>query len=137
MSSIEQIPAAMTWHLRQEAMYPNMSLEEVKLPADEEGVHFGLFDQNRLISVISTFRDGKVMQFRKFATLTAYQHQGYGTKLWLHAIDYAKAEGMHTIWCNARSTLVKYYARFGFVATDEKFSKDGYDFVIMINKLIN
>lgn len=137
MISIEQIPAAMTWHLRHEVMYPDMELESVKLPDDENGVHFGLFDQNQLISVMSTFRDGQVMQFRKFATLASAQGKGYGTELLKYALNYAQTEGIEKVWCNARKNLTAYYNRYGFQETEESFSKDGYDFVIMINKLIN
>ncbi|MEY3678182.1 MAG: hypothetical protein RI924_323 [Bacteroidota bacterium] len=131
MSSIEQIPAGMTWHLRQEVMYPELDLEAVKLPDDEEGTHFGLFDQNQLISVISTFQQANEMQLRKFATQTKFQGKGYGKQLFEHALDFAKSKKVHRIWMNARTNVSGLYERYGFNQTDQTYFKDGYEFVIM------
>jgi GNAT superfamily N-acetyltransferase len=131
MASIEQIPAAMTWHLRQEVMYPEMELEAVKLPDDEEGVHFGLFDQNRLISVISAFENGGEIQLRKFATLNESQGKGYGKQLFEYVLEFAKSKNAKRIWMNARSNVAALYERYGFKKTKQTYFKDGYDFVIM------
>lgn len=131
MSSIEQIPAAMTWHLRQQVMYPDLDLEAVKLPDDEEGIHFGLFDQNRLISVISTFQHQEELQLRKFATLNQFQGQGYGKQLFEYTLDFARSKPIKRIWMNARTNVSALYERYGFKKTEQTFFKDGYDFVIM------
>ena len=131
MASIEQIPAAMTWHLRQEVMYPEMSLEDMMLPDDESGIHFGLFDQNLLISVISTFERGEEMQFRKFATRNEFQGKGYGKQLFEYVLDFARFRGAKRIWLNARTNVSALYERYGFLKTEKTYFKDGYDFVIM------
>lgn len=131
MSAIEQIPAAMTWHLRHEVMYPEMDLEAVKLPDDEEGVHFGLFDENRLISVISTFEHGGEIQLRKFATRNEFQGKGYGKQLFEFVLDFAKSKNMERVWMNARTNVAGLYERYGFEKTEQTYFKDGYDFVIM------
>ena len=39
------------------------------LQDDEDGLHFGLFNKEKLVSVVSLFIDGEEAQFRKFATL--------------------------------------------------------------------
>ncbi len=131
MASIEQIPAAMTWHLRQEVMYPDFELEQVKLPDDEDGIHFGLFDQNQLISVISTFQQGAEMQLRKFATRNEFQGQGYGKQLFEYVLDFSKSKKVKRIWMNARTNVSGLYERYGFQKTEQTYFKDGYDFVIM------
>ncbi len=131
MVQIEQIFPSLTWEIRHKVMYPEMSLDNVKLPEDEKGIHFGLFDHIQLISITSTFKSGEEMQFRKFATLAEYQHQGYGSKLLKYIIDFAKAEGCKRLWCNARKNASTFYSNFGFRETDITFFKDGYDFVIM------
>ncbi len=131
MFSIEQIRHEVTWKLRHEVMYPEMNFESVKLPEDDQGIHFGLFDQNHLISVISTFRKGDVMQFRKFATANEFQGQGYGTKLFDYVLEFAKTEGLKKIWLNARTNVSGFYERYEFRQTNQTYFKDGYDFVIM------
>ena len=112
-------------------MYPNWSIEEVQLANDFEGIHFGLFDKNILISVVSTFITEDTMQFRKFATLDSEQGKGYGSLLIAHIIQFAKDEHCKRMWCNARCNASAFYAKFGFTETKRKFHQDGHDFVIM------
>jgi GNAT superfamily N-acetyltransferase len=131
LASIEQITPELTWPLRQVVMYPNWSIEEVQLANDFEGIHFGLFDNNVLISVVSTFIKEDSMQFRKFATLHSEQGKGYGSLLLSHIIQFAKDEGCGRMWCNARCNASAFYAKFGFTETERKFNQDGHDFVIM------
>jgi len=131
MASIEQIPAAMTWYLRQEVMYPDFDLEQVKLPDDEEGIHFGLFDQNQLISVISTFQRGNEMQLRKLATRNEFQGRGYGKQMIEFVLEFARSKSIERVWMNARTNVSGLYERYEFQKTEQTYFKDGYDFVIM------
>lgn len=50
---IKEIPASETWPLRHKVMWPNKPLDFVVLPIDEEGIHYGLFENKILVSVIS------------------------------------------------------------------------------------
>lgn len=131
MASIEQITPELTWPLRQAVMYPSWSIDEVKLANDFEGIHFGLYDNNTLISVVSTFISENSLQFRKFATLSSEQGKGYGGLLLAHIIQFAKNEHCSRMWCNARCNASAFYAKFGFTETEQKFHQDGHDFVIM------
>ena len=131
MASIEQIPAAMTWHLRQEVMYPDFDPEQVKLPDDEEGIHFGLFDQNQLISVISTFQRGNEMQLRKLATRNEFQGRGYGKQMIEFVLEFTRSKSIERVWMNARTNVSGLYERYEFQKTEQTYFKDGYDFVIM------
>ncbi|WP_432713195.1 GNAT family N-acetyltransferase [Pedobacter sp.] len=128
---IEQIHPALTWRIRQEAMYPDLPLSTVKLDNDLEGIHFGLYADDQLTTVISIFEEGDVCQFRKFATLPEAQRKGYGKLLLQHIISYVKEHGAHQLWCNARVNVAPFYAQFGFRETNERYFKNGYDFVIM------
>lgn len=134
---IEQIRQELTWRIRHEAMYPDKPLDIVKLEGDSEGIHFGLFAGDQLCSVVSLFHEGEVYQFRKFATLPAYQGKGYGSLLLQHIIDYIRQRGGSKIWCNARNTASTFYQRFGFTETDQRYQKLGLDFVIMELQLNN
>lgn len=131
MSHIEQIPPELTWRIREQVLYPGKDPEYSKLPEDYDGMHFGLFDQNTLISVVSLFRHETGMQFRKFATLNEFQGKGYGTELLDHLIETAKTEGCERVWCNARKSASGFYGKFGFLETEITFNKYGHDYVIM------
>ena len=128
---IEQIPPYLTWKIRHKVMYPELDFEKVILPNDEDGIHLGLFDDNTLISVVSLFRTGDSMQFRKFATLSEYQHKGYGSEILRYLLENSKNEGCDRIWCNARRSAMGFYSKFGFIETGKTSKANGHDYVII------
>jgi predicted GNAT family N-acyltransferase len=135
MTQIEQIRHELTWSLRQKELYPGLPIHEMKLNEDLEGIHFGLFQDNQLISVVSVFDKDNSLQFRKFATSKEYQHKGYGTALLNYIIAYAIQEKKSSIWCNARVSATGFYKKFGFTETDEKFNRSGINYIIMKKEL--
>lgn len=128
---IKQIKTSETWSLRHQVMWPGRSIDYVKLPEDEQGIHYGLFVSGGLISVISLFITQEEAQFRKFATLTSAQGKGYGTRLLSHLITQAEYKGIKRLWCNARIDKTAYYRRFGMTPTQTTFSKGGIDYMVM------
>lgn len=131
MSHIEQIPPELTWRIRRQVLYPDQKFEKAILDNDDDGMHLGLFYENKLISVVSLFRKENEMQLRKFATIEEYQGRGFGTELLKYLIEIAETENCERIWCNARKNASGFYAKFGFAETDKAYHKDGHDFVIM------
>lgn len=134
---IEQIRDDLTWRIRRDAMYPGEPLEAVKLEDDKNGMHFGLFADDQLVTVVSLFNEGTIYQFRKFATVVKAQGKGYGSFLLTHIISYAKEHGATRIWCNARVSAMPFYRKFGFTATGQQFSRRQIDFVMMELQLDN
>jgi len=116
-------------------MYPELNFDKVILPNDEDGIHLGLFDDNTLISVVSLFRTEDSMQFRKFATLSEYQHKGYGSEILRYLLEYSKNERCDHIWCNARRSASGFYSKFGFLETNKTSTANGHDYVIMEREL--
>ncbi len=131
MISIKQIEAKQAWPIRHKVMYPEKEFDGIKLPNDAEGLHFGLFEYDQLISVVSFFNDGDSAQFRKFATLDEKQGGGYGSKLLKFIIDYCKTSGIKKLWCNARKSALGFYKKFGFVETGKTFSDGDQNFAII------
>lgn len=131
MYQIEQIHPALTWRIRHEAMYPDMPYDSVKLPNDDQGIHFALYAGEQLSTVVSLFENGEVCQLRKFATLPEFQGMGYGSLLLEHIIGFIRETGAKKLWCNARVNAAGFYAKFGFVETNKTYSENGFDFVIM------
>lgn len=128
---IKEIEASDTWDLRHRIMWPEKSIDYVKLDEDKDGVHFGLFKDEQLVSVVSLFITGNEAQFRKFATDYIVQGNGYGTKLLQHVLLVAQQNEIEIIWCNARADKASFYKRFDLVETDQKFNKGGIDYVMM------
>lgn len=128
---IRNIPYSSTWVIRHQVMWPDRTIEYVKLPNDKDGQHFGLFIEDKIVSIVSVFLVEKVAQFRKFATLKEEQGKGYGSRLLSYVIEKLISSNIEKIWCNARSNKAQYYERFGLRRTNQSFSKGGIDYVIM------
>lgn len=128
---INQISAAQTWPIRHKVMWPEYPLDFVKIKNDEEGLHFGLWLDAELVSVISLFIEGQEAQFRKFATLEHLQGKGLGTALLSHLIDFSKKHKVQLLWCHARTSALPFYQKFGLDATGDTFVKEGIEYVKM------
>jgi predicted GNAT family N-acyltransferase len=139
---IVEIAPSETWRLRHTVMWPDRDIDYVKLPEDDHGIHYGLFQEDQLISVVSLFillekeeEEGRgtseTAQFRKFATATDQQGKGHGTTLLKHVISEVRQKGVKKLWCNARVDKSGYYQRFGLETTPKVFCKGGIDYVIM------
>lgn len=132
---IRKIEASETWDLRHRVMWADKPLDYVKLPNDSEGIHFGLFKNDKLVSVVSLFIVNNKAQFRKLATEIAEQGQGYASKLLARLMQEAEKQQITKIWCNARVDKTKFYQKFGMYQTDKVFTKGGIDYVIMEKQL--
>ncbi len=128
---IRQIQPEDTYDIRHKVLWAYKPIEFVKVDEDTEGVHFGLFEDNQLVSVVSLFYKNDEVQFRKFATLTAFQGRGYGTQLLKYIFQLIENQGIKKIWCNARNHKSAFYAKFGMKETNIRFMKEGLEYVVM------
>jgi phosphoribosylformimino-5-aminoimidazole carboxamide ribotide isomerase len=137
MDSIEirDVPLEVVWKMRQAIMYPQETIDFVKLEDDESGMHWGLYESGKLISVISLFEKDRELQFRKFATIENMQGKGYGTTLLQRVMDWAIENKMQSIWCNARTTATSLYEKFGLKQSGPGWKKYGIDFIKMEKQL--
>lgn len=128
---IKSIEASQTWQIRHEVMWPDQPFEFVQLEEDNLGLHFGVFDQEKLVSIVSCFLVDNEMQFRKLATLEAYQGRGIASELLKYIFRFAKDKDLKKVWCNARTNKKQFYEKFGMVDTHKTFTKAGQEFTIM------
>lgn len=110
--------------IRHKVLWPDKSFEFVKVDGDEEGIHFGLYADDMLVTVISLFAEGQSLRFRKFATLSEYQNRGLGKMMILKVIKYARENGFERLWCDARTDALNFYERVGFKKFSEPFFKE-------------
>ena len=108
----------------------------MKMAEDSDALHFGVFYDNNLVSVVSLFQSGNNFQFRKFAVAPQMQGKRVGHQLLQYIINFAAAQGGTRIWCNARNTAIGFYAKAGFNLTGQPFSKNGFDYEIMEKALV-
>ena len=114
--------------IRHKVLWPDKPFEFVKVEGDEEGIHFGLYENSILVTIISLFAEGKSLRFRKFATLTEYQNRGLGKLMILKVIDYAQENNFERLWCDARTDALKFYERVGFKKFSEPFFKENIEY---------
>lgn len=137
MAVVEQIFPALTWRIRHVSMYPDHPFDFVKLENDFDGIHFGIYENHNLTGVVSLFTAGDVGQFRKLAVLPEAQGKGLGNQLMNYLIDFCKIQKLTKLWCNARVNAKEFYAKFGFHETENTYTADGFDFVILELEIIN
>lgn len=128
---IRFIHAKDTLNLRREILYPDASIESVVVEGDERGLHFGVFYQNQMVSVVSLFIDGNTAQFRKFATARDMQGRGIGSYLVRYLVSYCKQHRITTLWCNARTTATNFYKKHGMNVAGNIFYKQDIAFTRM------
>ena len=128
---IEQIFPALTWRIRQLAMYPEKEITDMELPGDFDAMHFGLYYQYELTGVVSLFINGTKAQFRKMAVLPSDQGKGFGLKLLQYLVDYCKSQGIKNLWCNARVSAIGFYEKIGFETVGEPFEQKQLAYVKM------
>lgn len=122
---IKAISSEDTLLIRQKVLWPNKPLEALILAQDQEGFHYGYFENDLLVAVISLFINSGKAQFRKFACLEAHQGKGYGSQLLQYTITQARSRGAHLIWCNARKDKNTYYQKFGLKEVENSDFKKG------------
>ncbi|MBU2997317.1 GNAT family N-acetyltransferase [Cellulophaga baltica] len=131
MIEIITTTAEKIYPIRHTVMYPDLPFDYIKLPKDNQGTHFAVVKNEKIVSIVSVFIENNVAQFRKLATLESEQKQGYGTYLLKHIIKYAKNKGCEKLWCNARLNKAGYYKKFGMYETNKTYTKSGIDFIVL------
>ena len=133
---IQPITPEQTHALRHQVLWPDKPLAYVQLPEDADGHHFGVFEGESLVAVISLFVDARgEARFRKFATHPDFQGQGIGTALLTHVLGEAIRLGAHAIWCDSRQSAADFYRRFGMEPEGEIFYKGPIPYVRMQRRL--
>lgn len=118
--------------LRHAVLWPEGTREAVMVEGDDLAEHYGLYDNQTLISCLSVFYpSAQQCQIRKFATLQAYQGKGHGSALMRSVLDTLRATGIQHCWLDARITATAFYQRHGFVAEGTPFLRKNVTFIKM------
>ncbi len=130
MIKISEITAAQTYPIRHTVLRKNEPLEKCVYPfdTDDSTLHFGLFESDLLVGIISVFAtkkdlfaDDKQYQIRGMAVLASHQKKGYGDALVRHAVSQLQKEKNFLIWFNARIIAVGFYEKLNFEKIGDVF----------------
>lgn len=132
---IERITHEETLETRHLVLWPNKPKDFCKLEKDSEGIHYGGFVDGKIICVASIFIEGERARLRKFATLTEYQHKGYGSLMLNRIIDDLIYIDIKWFWCDARVQVEGFYNRFKMSRAGEVFLKSDVEYIVMERNL--
>lgn len=128
---IHRIQWQETITLRHEVLWPNERAEFCHVDGDERAWHFGGFIEDELVSVASVYRKNNSVRLRKFATATAFQGKGIGTKMLKHILEELAKSNIDHFWCDARESAMSFYERFGMGPEGGRFYKGDVPYVKM------
>ncbi|GLX78543.1 N-acetyltransferase [Thalassotalea insulae] len=118
-----------TWQqalpVRHCVLWPTKPLSFCKITSDETADHYGAFINDKLVCVASIYIDGDNARLRKFATLPAFQSRGVGSKVIEHIVSELKKLKISYFWCDARTTALTFYQKFGLDVQGPEFTKSG------------
>jgi N-acetylglutamate synthase-like GNAT family acetyltransferase len=134
---IREIGLELVLPIRREVMWPDESIDFIRIVGDEKAVHFGYFVDHEIVGVVSVFKHNNSFQFRKLAVMMAYQGKGVGTKLVEYVKIYCESLGGENLWCNARLEKIGYYEKMKFIPSGEIFNRKKRSYRIMVYGLTN
>jgi len=126
------VPAEATFALRQRVLRPHQSIAEMALPGDDDPstLHLGAVDEAgevvgalRLQPAVCPWYPSRpdAWQLRGMATSADLRGHGLGAELIAAAVRHIAVSGGGLLWCNARVPAEAFYARAGFLATDNRW----------------
>ena len=125
-----------TLPVRHKVLWPNKPASFCKVDGDEIANHYGIYIEEKLVSVASVYIEDNTARLRKFATLVEFQNEGLGTKLITHIINVLKNIGIEYFWCDARKTAIGFYRKFNMLQQGGEFNKSGVLYVKMKVQLL-
>jgi predicted GNAT family N-acyltransferase len=110
---------------------PDAPMQASVYPVDElpTTLHLGCFADERLVGCVTLFPESRggrpAWRLRGMAVEPSEQARGYGSRLVVAGLQHARAASLELVWCNARTSVLPFYAGHGFVAVGEEFITAG------------
>ncbi len=129
--------------LRRKVLRPHQQEHELFFPGDDapDTVHFGAFSGGGgLVGVASVYRKPaepsraevaphlvgpNAWQLRGMATDPSVRGAGFGGQLLEACLHHARDRGGLAFWCNARTTVLAFYERYGLTVVGEPYDLPG------------
>ena len=127
---IKKINSIDTYPVRHEVLRKGKPIEtcQFKGDDDENTIHFGLYQNERLIGIISIFKEKNDLfsetnqfQIRGMAVLEEFQGKGFGAELVKEAENHCINLNANLIWFNARENAVPFYKKLNYIIIGDSF----------------
>lgn len=129
---IQQVTTKDVLPIRHRVLWPDQLPSFCEVKEDDSAIHYGALVNGMLVCVASIYYlEARKARLRKFATLPEYQGQGIGSKLIEHLIGDLKSAQTQYFWCDARTSAVSFYQKFGLGIEGEPFQKSGVSYLRM------
>ncbi|HAS6548312.1 TPA: GNAT family N-acetyltransferase [Vibrio parahaemolyticus] len=128
---IRKVSTAEVLPIRHLVLWPDKSPSFCEVEGDRSAIHYGAFVDGKLVCVASVYNNGLEARLRKFATLPEHQRKGIGTKVIMHLINDLKRENVSYFWCDARTSALSFYQKFGLCVEGEEFQKSNVSYFKM------
>jgi predicted GNAT family N-acyltransferase len=117
--------------VRHKVLWPDKPVSFCKIDGDDTAKHYGIYLEDKLVSVASVYIENKTARLRKFATLVTFQGKGLGSKLITYVLNELENLGIECFWCDARKTATGFYRKFNMSQQSGEFNKSGVLYVKM------
>ncbi|MEH6396992.1 GNAT family N-acetyltransferase [Pseudoalteromonas sp.] len=128
---IQKVTTAEVLPIRHRVLWPDKSPSFCEVDGDELATHYGAFTGGKLVCVASVYKNAQEARLRKFATLPDYQGQGIGSKVIEHLVCDLKRAQVNYFWCDARTSAISFYQKFGLYVEGNEFQKSGVSYFKM------
>lgn len=127
---IKKISSIETYPVRHEVLRKGKPIETCQFKGDDDDntTHFGLFLENKLVGIISIFKENNTLfpesnqfQIRGMAVLEEFQGKGLGAELVKKAENYCINLNTDLIWFNARENAVPFYKKLDYKIMGNSF----------------
>lgn len=134
---VVELTAEQTYELRRRVLRVDTPSTRVDWPGDDlpTTFHLGIVEQPATdpvtVRAVSTWLGSPSpdvepscvgLQLRGMATDPIVRGQGFGAALLVAGIERARRSGADHIWANARSSVLDFYASWGFTVTSDEFT---------------
>lgn len=130
---VKQVSPAEVYPLRHKVLRPNQSLAACvwAQDTDPDTAHFAAVLNAQIVGIASIAicpREGdspNTWRLRGMATEPELQGQGIGARVLAKCLEHAKSRDGTLIWCNARTSALEFYRKYGFETIGDEFETPG------------
>jgi predicted GNAT family N-acyltransferase len=122
--------AATTRALRRAVLRPTWPADAVMHGDDNpHAIHLAAYKNEELVAACLILpqpfpprpEEQNAWQLRGMATVPRYRSDGIGAQLLAQAVDVAELRGGRLLWCEARTTAMRFYAKHGFTVVGSEY----------------
>jgi GNAT superfamily N-acetyltransferase len=127
---ITESDAATTRALRRAVLRPTWPADAVMHGDDNpHAIHLAAYHGNELVAACLILpqlcpprpHEPNAWQLRGMATAPRYRNDGIGAQLLARAVEVAEHRGGRLLWCEARTTALRFYAKHGFTVVGPEY----------------